>query len=90
MLNLLQICFQMLTKVKEIMCEHSGEHRVDDWGDDNELLSLLYPSFILCLASNGDCVSHLCHRFVTPSWTSPPIHLQKGGLQDEEEIPILR
>lgn len=51
-LNLfLQICFQMLAKIKEIMYEHSGEHSVDDLGDDNELLSLLYPSSILCLAS---------------------------------------
>lgn len=27
-------------KVKEILCKHAGEHTVDDWGDDNEVLSL--------------------------------------------------
>lgn len=37
----------------------------------------------------------MCLIFATPCWsphvwTSPPIHLQKGGLQDEEEFPILR
>lgn len=35
-----QIGFQILAKVKEILCEHSGEHSVDDWGDDNKVLSL--------------------------------------------------
>lgn len=50
MLNLfLQICFQMLAKVKEIMCEHSGEHNVDDWGDDNELLSLCSTPALFCV-----------------------------------------
>lgn len=45
----LHIGFQMLAKVKEIMCEHSGGHSVDDWGDDNEVLSLCSNPALFCV-----------------------------------------
>lgn len=45
----LQIGFQILAKVKEIMCEHSGEYSVDNWGDDNEVLSLCCNLVFFCV-----------------------------------------
>lgn len=45
----LQIGFQILAKVKEIMCERSGEHSVDNWGDDNEVLSHCCNPVLFCV-----------------------------------------
>lgn len=50
----LQIGMQILTKVKEIMCEHSGGHSVRDWGDDNKVLSLRCILFIQQISRRGE------------------------------------